>query len=253
MLSSIPYRYNSDQKTPAAEGEPVAFWRVWEHTNAAFDAKAPGDWRGDFPSAEAAAGFIGFFHLLDQRQQPGSMPEPRTVTLTDETPAIPVGVKVTPYQAAEALDSLDDYARMATGVDAIGPRGLLQRFIGEVAADRDGVPAVSAAYPKAVDADIDEFLKKLCLQSQERAHAQLIFPAGWRKMSEPVWLDPLEFVYGLKALRLSQTDREVIMRAFHRNGVFAARLLAAQQLASTKFAPLAAEDSATRWGGFKPK
>lgn len=34
--------------------------------------------------------------------------------------------------AREALDSLDDYARMNTGVDAIGPRGVLERFISEV-------------------------------------------------------------------------------------------------------------------------
>ena len=33
--------------------------------------------------------------------------------------------------AREALDSLDDYARMNTGVDAIGPRGVLERFISE--------------------------------------------------------------------------------------------------------------------------
>ena len=35
----------------------------------------------------------------------------------------------TPEQALEALDSLDDYARMDTGVDAIGPREVLQKFI----------------------------------------------------------------------------------------------------------------------------
>jgi hypothetical protein len=31
--------------------------------------------------------------------------------------------------AAKALDSLDDYARMGTGVDAHGPRGMLERYI----------------------------------------------------------------------------------------------------------------------------
>jgi hypothetical protein len=36
---------------------------------------------------------------------------------------------VTAEQALEALDSLDDYARMDTGVDAIGPREVLQKFI----------------------------------------------------------------------------------------------------------------------------
>lgn len=37
--------------------------------------------------------------------------------------------------AREALDSLDDYARMDTGVDAFGPRGVLERFIDSVAAN----------------------------------------------------------------------------------------------------------------------
>lgn len=32
-------------------------------------------------------------------------------------------------QAKSALDSLDDYARMNVGVDAYGPRGMLERFI----------------------------------------------------------------------------------------------------------------------------
>lgn len=36
---------------------------------------------------------------------------------------------VTPDQAAEALDSLDDFARMGVGVDARGPRKVLEQFI----------------------------------------------------------------------------------------------------------------------------
>lgn len=40
--------------------------------------------------------------------------------------------KETIKAAREALDSLDDYARMNTGVDAIGPRSVLERFISEV-------------------------------------------------------------------------------------------------------------------------
>jgi len=36
--------------------------------------------------------------------------------------------------AAEALNSLDDYARMGTGVDAHGPRGMLERYIAQQAA-----------------------------------------------------------------------------------------------------------------------
>ena len=41
---------------------------------------------------------------------------------------------VTIEQAREALDSLDDFARMDNGVDAHGPRGVLERFIAQQAA-----------------------------------------------------------------------------------------------------------------------
>ncbi len=40
--------------------------------------------------------------------------------------------------AREALNSLDDYARMNTGVNAIGPRGVLESFISE--AERTTAP-----------------------------------------------------------------------------------------------------------------
>ena len=36
---------------------------------------------------------------------------------------------ITKKQALEALDNLDDYARMEVGVDAVGPRTVLERFI----------------------------------------------------------------------------------------------------------------------------
>lgn len=41
---------------------------------------------------------------------------------------------VTQQGAREALDSLDDFARMDCGVDAIGPRGVLERFIEQAGA-----------------------------------------------------------------------------------------------------------------------
>lgn len=44
---------------------------------------------------------------------------------------------VTQQDAREALDSLDDFARMDCGVDAIGPRGVLERFIEQVGALED--------------------------------------------------------------------------------------------------------------------
>ena len=49
---------------------------------------------------------------------------------------------ITKTQALEALDSLDDFARMTIGVDAHGPRGTLKRFIEEQAAP----PAEPVAY-----------------------------------------------------------------------------------------------------------
>lgn len=44
---------------------------------------------------------------------------------------------VTKAEALEALDSLDDYARMSVGVNAIGPRGVLERYIANMP-ERDG-------------------------------------------------------------------------------------------------------------------
>lgn len=43
---------------------------------------------------------------------------------------------VTKKQALEAIDSMDDFARMSSSVDAYGPRGLLLRYIGEREASR---------------------------------------------------------------------------------------------------------------------
>jgi len=37
--------------------------------------------------------------------------------------------KITVEEALRALDDMDDYARMTTGVDAYGPRECLRRFI----------------------------------------------------------------------------------------------------------------------------
>lgn len=42
-------------------------------------------------------------------------------------------MKITIEQAKTALDNLDDYARMDVGVNAMGPRGVLKRFIEEAA------------------------------------------------------------------------------------------------------------------------
>lgn len=39
-------------------------------------------------------------------------------------------------EASDALDALDDYSRMNTGVDAIGPRSVLEMFIRQVGEER---------------------------------------------------------------------------------------------------------------------
>ncbi len=54
--------------------------------------------------------------------------------------------------ALEALDSLDDYARMQTGVDAFGPRTALQRFIEQV----PGPAPHSAAEVQALVTDLGQ-------------------------------------------------------------------------------------------------
>lgn len=36
---------------------------------------------------------------------------------------------ITKEQALEALDNMDDYARMTVGVDAVGPRNTLRAYI----------------------------------------------------------------------------------------------------------------------------
>lgn len=61
-------------------------------------------------------------------------------------PLLPIAQAVTREQALEALDAMDDYARMDTGVDAKGPREVLRRFIEGTAAspapDASGVREV---------------------------------------------------------------------------------------------------------------
>ena len=44
---------------------------------------------------------------------------------------------VTQQDARDALDSLDDFARMDCGVDAVGPRGVLERFIEQAGVQKD--------------------------------------------------------------------------------------------------------------------
>ena len=62
---------------------------------------------------------------------------------------------ITKAQALEALDNLDDFARMTVGVDAHGPRETLKRFIEEQAA-----PPAAQAEPSAV-ARVVKWLRSL--------------------------------------------------------------------------------------------
>lgn len=92
------------------------FWRVERRIQPAFatasELRQPGDfaWVADFPTARDATRYVAF------------LGEPSC------------GERVSADQAAEALDSLDDYARMDLGVDAAGPRGVLERFIAQACA-----------------------------------------------------------------------------------------------------------------------
>lgn len=56
-------------------------------------------------------------------------------------------------KAKEALDNLDDYARMDVGVDAMGPRGVLEKFIASVE-ELLAANTQAPASPKPVDCDL---------------------------------------------------------------------------------------------------
>jgi len=51
--------------------------------------------------------------------------------------------RVTVQQARDALDNMDDYARMDAGVDAIGARGVLERFIEEAQVSTSAQPPLA--------------------------------------------------------------------------------------------------------------
>lgn len=68
----------------------------------------------------------------DQGQEPSLE---KNIILRDELPLSLAPISIA--QATEALSSLDDYARMDIGVNAIGPRQVLEQFIREIAASRN--------------------------------------------------------------------------------------------------------------------
>lgn len=85
--------------------------------------------------------------------------------------------------AREALDNMDDYARMSAGVDAIGPRGVLERFISEV--ERTSAPVSVMTDEKIIqvfkdeganwwpqDTDIINFARAILAAAAPQAHAE---------------------------------------------------------------------------------
>lgn len=108
MHSITPIKLHHEEHLPADPHEVPDYWRVDRVTVPAQDgAKSELTWAGSFPSLMAATRYV--FYLE------GS----------------PLVEQVSPAQAAEALDSLDDCARMDLGVDAHGPRAVLERFIAQ--------------------------------------------------------------------------------------------------------------------------
>ena len=66
-------------------------------------------------------------------------------------------MSITAKQAREALDNMDDYARMDAGVDAIGPRKVLEDYITET----DRQLAAKDAELERLRAECDELCKHL--------------------------------------------------------------------------------------------
>lgn len=116
MHKITPIKAHFDEQLPAEPGETPDFWRVELQVERPFEeqheteVRQPGDyvWVADFPSAREATRYVAF---LGEGAASGAL--------------------VSPNQAAEALDSLDDCARMNLGVDAHGPRSVLERFIAQ--------------------------------------------------------------------------------------------------------------------------
>lgn len=124
MLRITPYVYHHEEQLPAEPGDTPAFWRVERQVENPFAlaALSPGQspnpaltfaWVADFPTEREATRYVAF--------------------LGDDAPEATVSAA----QAAEALDSLDDCARMGLSVDAHGPRGVLERYIAQNVARTD--------------------------------------------------------------------------------------------------------------------
>lgn len=80
--------------------------------------------------------------------------------------------------AREALDNMDDYARMNTGVDAIGPRSVLERFISEAECTTAPVSLTDEQIIQRVESHINTDPDCFDLQDGDSAY--------WIKQSEMV-------------------------------------------------------------------
>lgn len=79
----------------------------------------------------------------------------------------------TPEHAREALEDMDDYARMDAGVDAKGPREVLERFI----AEHERVMAELRKLSASLKADAAELRRdgvyRCCVGTYEHAAAHI--------------------------------------------------------------------------------
>jgi len=101
---------------PQETAKPVA-WRVgvtgnWVYHSTYEDAKKETD-----------------DHYAYYGEDAGEYEEPEPLYLAAHHPVLEAAQAVDIAAARKALDNLDDYARMETGVDAIGPRTVLEQFI----------------------------------------------------------------------------------------------------------------------------
>jgi hypothetical protein len=94
---------------------------------------------------------------------------------------------VTQQQALEALSAMDDFARMCVGVDAHGPRGVLERFIAAAPA----APALPNPGSPEVSAMIDSVLAEYNWPANTKNAARAGYVAATRLMAAPAAPAPL--------------------------------------------------------------
>lgn len=216
MLTVVPSLFKGGSIVPAGKEDTPDFFIVYEHDTSKLNLSDLPPWKARFSSKTDAEHYANLQNGV------------RSTIVT------------TPAQAAEALDSLDNAARMSAGINAYEPREVLQRFIREVA-DTYGFEVPGSAQI-ALDTDLgikdsEVILLRLGLGSEARKQVFLVFPQGWDRSGfsfYPGHPDRLEFLYGLKHLGVDQIHREIVMRLFNAGRLHDARQEAARS-ASSKF------------------